>query len=105
MLFITTSKIITGSRLGTKAICAVVDDNGNALPLLAVDNGDGTATLKVDSELTATIDPTGLATSAKQDTGIVSLNSIDEKLTTLLANQAEHTALLESILEQLDLMA
>lgn len=63
-------KIITGSRMGTKAICAVVDDETlDSLPLLATDNGDGTATLKVDTELTATIDPTGLNTNQIVMTG------------------------------------
>lgn len=59
----------------------------DTLPLSATDNGDGTATLKVDTELTATIDPTGLATSAKQDTGNSSLSSIDGKLPTLVGGK------------------
>jgi len=46
------------------------------LPVLVVDNGDGTATLKVDTELTATIDPTGLATSAKQDTEKTAIDAV-----------------------------
>ena len=50
------SKIITGSRMGTKAICGVVDTDGNAVPLLATDNGDGTSTLVVS--VAETIDPT-----------------------------------------------
>ena len=41
-------KITSGSRIGTKAICAVVDDETlDALPVLATDNNDGTATLNV----------------------------------------------------------
>ena len=55
--------------MGTKAMCGVINTDGDALPLLATDNADGTATLKVDTEITATIDPSGLATTAKQDTG------------------------------------
>lgn len=57
------------------------------MPLAATDNGDGTSTLKVDTELTATIDPTGLATSAKQDTGNSSLSSINAKLPTLVGGK------------------
>lgn len=40
-------KIISGSKVGTRAIFAVIDDDENALPLLAEDNGDGTCTLKI----------------------------------------------------------
>ena len=57
------------------------------MPLSATDNGDGTATLQVDTELTATIDPAGLATSAKQDTGNSSLSSINAKLPTLVGGK------------------
>lgn len=57
------------------------------MPLSATDNGDGTAKLQVDTELTATIDPTGLATSEKQDTGNSSLSSIDGKLPTLVGGK------------------
>jgi len=39
---------------------------GAILPLKVTDNGDGTGTLQVDTEITAAIDPTGLATSALQ---------------------------------------
>lgn len=66
MIYIT--KIIEGSRVGTKAIVAVIDPTTlDTLPLSATDNGDGTAKLQVDTEFTATIDSTGLATVAKQD--------------------------------------
>lgn len=41
----------------------------------------------MDTELTATIDPTGLATSVKQDTGNSSLSSIDGKLPTLVGGK------------------
>lgn len=50
------------------------------MPLSATDNGDGTAKLQVDTELTATIDPTGLATSEKQDTGNAALTSIEGEM-------------------------
>lgn len=43
----------------------IFDSQGRPLAVTAV--GDGTYKLQVDTELTATIDPTGLATSAKQD--------------------------------------
>lgn len=61
------TKINIGSGVGAKGICAVVDANGTILPCLATDNADGTCTLKIDSELTATIDPSGLATHVGQD--------------------------------------
>jgi len=41
------SKIITGSRMGTKAVCGVINADGDAVPLLATDNGDDTSTLNV----------------------------------------------------------
>jgi hypothetical protein len=54
--------------------------------------------LPVDTEITATLDPAGLATQA-------TLEAVLANQITVLANQAEHTALLESILEQLDAIA
>ena len=66
------SKIITGSWMGTKAICGVVDTDGNAAPLLATDNGNGTSTLVVSAAAL----PTGAAT---EDT----LSTINDKLPAL----------------------
>lgn len=62
----TGSKIITGSRMGTKALCGVINDDGDAVPLLATDNGDGTGTLKVDTEVSVAIDPGTLSTASNQ---------------------------------------
>ncbi len=42
---------MSGSNVGAKAICAVVDTSGTALPCLATDNLDGTATLKMDASV------------------------------------------------------
>jgi hypothetical protein len=39
---------MSGSNVGAKALCAVVDTAGTALPCLATNNLDGTATLKAD---------------------------------------------------------
>ena len=57
---------MSGSNVGAKAICAVVDTNGTVLPCIATDNGNDTCTLKIDGEFTATIDPALLATAANQ---------------------------------------
>lgn len=70
MKFIT--KLITGNRVGTKALYGVIDPTTlDALPLSATDNADGTATLKIDGEFTATIDPATLAKDATL-TGVIS---------------------------------
>ncbi len=53
---------------------------GEVVPLLATAVGDGTYKLAIDTELTATIDPTGLATSALQTTGNSSLSNINSKI-------------------------
>jgi len=65
---------MSGTNVGAKAICAIVDTNGTVLPVIAIDNGDGTATFKVDvskkSKGTVTIAHnaiTGTATSAEVD--------------------------------------
>jgi len=42
------SKLESGSRVGAKVICAVVDTDGTVLPCIATNNGDGTATIKID---------------------------------------------------------
>lgn len=73
---------MSGSNVGAKAICAVVDTNGTVLPCVATDNGDGTCVLKIDTELTANIDPTGLATSANQSSILASLDALDTLLRT-----------------------
>lgn len=39
---------MSGSNVGAKGLCAVIDDDGTVLPCLATDNGDGTATLKIE---------------------------------------------------------
>lgn len=71
---------MSGSQVGAKALCAVTDPvTLEVLPLLATSNGDGTSTLKIDSELTATIDPTGLATSTKQDTLKTAVDTVATK--------------------------
>ena len=74
---------MSGSNVGAKALCAVVDTSGNVLPCLATDNGDDTCTLKIDGEFTATIDPALLATAAKQDTGNSSLGNIKTAVETI----------------------
>lgn len=77
------TKLIEGSRVGTKAIYAVVDpSNLDALPLAGTDNGDGTASLLLDAGIS--IDTTGLATSTNQGTAISTLSSIDSKLPSLV---------------------
>jgi hypothetical protein len=75
---------MSGSNVGAKAICAVVDTDGTALPCIATDNEDGTCTLKIDTELTANIDPTGLATSANQ---ILSYKGKDRSTTSAAAEE------------------
>ncbi len=42
---------MSGSNVGAKGICAVIDTNGTVLPCLATDNGDGTATLSISGEI------------------------------------------------------
>jgi hypothetical protein len=70
-------KVAINKMVGSKVVSGVVDPvTLETLPCIATDNGDGTATLKVDSELTATIDASGLATGAKQDTGNTSLATV-----------------------------
>ena len=39
---------MSGSNVGAKAICAVVDTSGKVLPCIATDNGNDTCTLKID---------------------------------------------------------
>ena len=39
---------MSGSNVGAKAICAVVDTSGTVLPCIATDNGNDTCTLKID---------------------------------------------------------
>lgn len=86
---------MSGSNVGAKGICAVIDANGTVLPCLATDNGDGTATLKIDGEFTAAIDPGLLATEANQVTAQTSLDSIVlsgtelESLLTIISDQLE----------------
>lgn len=58
---------MSGSNVGAKGICAVIDSSGNVLPCLATDNGDGTATLKIDTEISASLDPSGIATETTLD--------------------------------------
>jgi hypothetical protein len=53
------------------------DETGGRKALVCTNDG----LLKVDTEFTATIDPTGLATSAKQDTTNTNLSTISTKLT------------------------
>jgi hypothetical protein len=67
---------MSGSNVGAKGLCAVIDTDGTVLPCFATDNGDGTATLKIDGEFTATIDPELLATAANQVTANSKLDSI-----------------------------
>lgn len=87
MKFIT--KLITGNRVGTKALYGVIDPTTlDALPLSATDNADGTATLKIDGEFTASIDPGILATYAGQTAGNASLASIDGKQPALVDGQS-----------------
>jgi hypothetical protein len=64
------TKLITESRTKPSGVLYAVINTStlDALPVLGTDNGNGTSTLKVDTELTTTIDPTGLATEAKQPT-------------------------------------
>lgn len=63
-------------KLGTTDVVAYVDK-------LAA---DGYFQQVITGTVTATIDPTGLATEAKQDVGNSSLSSIDAKMTTLEAS-------------------
>lgn len=70
-------EVIFGGRIGAQVLYATLE-GGAKVPLLATDNGDGTYTLKVDSELTATIDPSGLATAAKQDASKETLDDIKD---------------------------
>ncbi len=62
-------KLITESRAKPSGVLYAVINTStlDSLPVLGTDNGDGTSTLKVDTELTATIDPTGLATHEGQE--------------------------------------
>jgi hypothetical protein len=45
---------MSGSNVGAKGLCAVIDSNGNVLPCLATNNGDGTATLSIGGEINTT---------------------------------------------------
>jgi len=49
-------------------------DPASSVPIKATDNGDGTFAIQYSAELT--VDPTNLATSAKQDTAQTSLTAI-----------------------------
>lgn len=42
---------LSGSNVGAKGLCAVIDTDGTVLPCLATDNGDGTSTLKIDASV------------------------------------------------------
>lgn len=38
---------MSGSNVGAKGLCAIVDTDNTVLPCIAVDNEDGTAILKI----------------------------------------------------------
>lgn len=38
---------MSGSNVGAKGLCAVIDTNGTILPCIATENEDETATLKI----------------------------------------------------------
>lgn len=91
----TLSENIWNNRIGGFVLYAKSTVDGS---IVAVKVNPTTGALQVDTEITATLDPAGLATQA-------TLEAVLANQITVLANQAEHTALLESILEQLDAIA
>lgn len=38
---------MSGSNVGAKGLCAVIDNTGTVLPCIAIDNSDGTSTLRI----------------------------------------------------------
>jgi len=67
----------------------IYDSEGRPLAVTAV--GDGTYKLQVDTEISATIDPSGLSTSANQTTEISKLDSIKTAVEGTLTAKIDQT--------------